>query len=129
MSENKGKNNIEKVKKKPDVTGNAMLACILAFVLIIFVQVAGTYLNLASFLKREISYPSLEAGIKGSIEQLSFSIDNQYEKDNVKLIQSYESKAPAAGSKPQSSQSSGSKPGNSGSGYSGSSSLPFILIT
>ena len=81
MSENKGKNNIEKVKKKPDVTGNAMLACILAFVLIIFVQVAGTYLNLASFLKRETSYPSLEAGIKGSIEQLSFSIDNQYEKD------------------------------------------------
>ncbi|MCR5788835.1 MAG: YARHG domain-containing protein [Lachnospiraceae bacterium] len=44
---------------------------------------------------------------------------NQYEKDNVKLIQSYESKAPAGGSKPQSSQtsqSSGSKPGNSGSG-------------
>ncbi|MBR3199865.1 MAG: mechanosensitive ion channel [Mogibacterium sp.] len=81
MSENKEEPNMVKGTKKTDLTGNALLACIIAAVLIICIQIAGTYLNLQSFLKRETSFPSLESGIRSSIEQLSFSIDSQSEKD------------------------------------------------
>ena len=81
MCENKDKPNMVKETKTPDITGNALLACIIAAVLIIFVQAAGTYLNLQSFIKRETSYPSIESGIKSSVEQLAFSIDSQSEKD------------------------------------------------
>ncbi len=70
-----------KERKKPDITGNALLACVIAAILIICIQAAGTYLSLQSFMKCETSYPSIESGLKGSIEQLSFSIDSQSEKD------------------------------------------------
>ena len=81
MSDNKGRTNLEKGTKKPDLTGNALFACVIAAVLIICIQAAGTYLSLQSFMKRETSYPSIESGLKGSIEQLTFSIDSQSEKD------------------------------------------------
>ena len=76
-----GKDNIRKENKKPSESGSAVLACLIAAVLIICIQAAGTYLNLQSFMKRETSYPSIESGIRSSIEQLTYSIDNQSEKD------------------------------------------------
>lgn len=86
MSKSNDKPNMVKETNTRDITGKALLACFIAAVLIICVQAAGTYMNLQSFLRRETSYPSLEAGIKGSIEELSASIDSHYEMDKKKAL-------------------------------------------
>ena len=86
MENNTGKDNMVKEAKKPNISSSAVIACLVGIVLIACIQIAGSYLNLRSFLKRETSYPSIEAGIRGSIEQLSFSIDNQYEKDKREAL-------------------------------------------
>ncbi|MBR3124238.1 MAG: hypothetical protein IKF42_02240, partial [Mogibacterium sp.] len=72
---------MEKEAKKPNITGNAVIACLVAIALIACIQIAATYLNLESFIKRETAYPSIETGIQSSVEQLTFAIDKEIEKD------------------------------------------------
>ncbi len=81
MNKSIDKKNIEKEVQKPNITGNAVFAGLIGIALILCVQIAATYLNLESFIKRETAYSSIETGIKGSIEQISAEIDKEVEKD------------------------------------------------
>lgn len=81
MEKSIGKGNIEKEAKKPNISVNALIACLVGIALIAGIQIAATYLNLASFIERETNYPSIEAGIQSSLEQLTFMIDNEVKKD------------------------------------------------
>ena len=72
---------MEKEERKPNISGNALIACLVGIALIACIQIAATYLNLASFIERETNYPSIESGIQSSIEQLAFTIDNEVKKD------------------------------------------------
>lgn len=81
MEKSIGKGNMEKEAKKPNISVNALIACLVGIALIACIQVAATYLKLASFIERETNYPSIEAGIQSSIEQLAFAIDKEIEKD------------------------------------------------
>ena len=81
MDKSIDKNNFGKEAKKPNIAGNAVIACIVGIALIVCIQIAATYLNLESFIRRETAYPSIESGIQGSIEQLTFALDNEVEKD------------------------------------------------
>ena len=73
------KDKMGKETNKASESGRAVFACVIAVILIICVQIAGTYLNLGSFLRRETKYPSIEAGLQSSLEQLVFSLDDAAE--------------------------------------------------
>ena len=75
------KDKMGKETNKASESGRAVFACVIAVILIICIQIAGTYLNLGSFLRRETKYPSIEAGLQSSLEQLVFSIDDAAEED------------------------------------------------
>ena len=70
MSENKDKVNMGKDIKKPGITGNAVIACLVGIALIACIQIVAIHLNAVSFIARETDYPSIETGIQASIEQL-----------------------------------------------------------
>ena len=81
MDKSIDKNNIGQEVQKPDFLSNAVIACLIGITLIVGIQIAATYLNLASYIERETDYPSIETGIQASIEQLTFAIDNEVKKD------------------------------------------------
>ena len=81
MSENKDKVNMGKDIKKPGITGNAVIACLVGIALIACIQIVAIHLNAVSFIARETDYPSIETGIQASIEQLTDAIDTEAEKD------------------------------------------------
>ena len=50
MSENKDKANMEKDIKKPGITGNAVIACLVGIALIACIQIVAVHLNTISFI-------------------------------------------------------------------------------
>lgn len=86
MDKSIDKDNMVNEAKKANISRNAIIACLVGIALIACVQIAATYLNLASFIDRETNYPSIETGIQSSIEQLSFMIDNEVKKDRSAAV-------------------------------------------
>ena len=80
MGEDKSKDN-----KKKTGCGLAVLACIIAVAMIICVQVAGTYLNLRSILRREAS-SNLSSGLQLTLDQLAFSLDEASARDRKAVL-------------------------------------------
>ena len=76
----------KKEMKKTGETRLAVFTCIVAVILIICVQIAGIYLNLESFIKRETASANFDEDLQFSLDQLAYSLDDASEIDRKEAL-------------------------------------------